>query len=86
MTQTMMEMCKNVFVGSVCEIKDFIRRLLLNAEARGLVYNGAFGAHNEPCTYWIVGDCIVTYLTDDEDFNATMLSDDMMDELIIEER
>ena len=63
-----------------------LRLAMINAEDRGLVYNGAFGADNEPCTYWIVGDYVVTYLTDDETFDATMLTDDMMDDLIIEER
>ena len=64
-------------------IEDLIRQVLCDAEDRGLVYNGASGA---PCTYWVVGDYIVTYLTDDEDFFAEMLTDDMMDELIIEVR
>jgi hypothetical protein len=63
-----------------------LRLAMINAEDRGLVYNGGHRAHNEPCTYWIVGDYIVTYLTDDEDFDATMLTEDMMDDLIIEER
>ena len=63
-----------------------LRLAMINAEDRGLVYNGAFGADNEPCTYWVVGDYIVTYLTDDETFDATMLTEDMMDDLIVEER
>lgn len=63
-----------------------LRMAMINAEDRGLVYNGAFGADNEPCTYWVVGDYIVTYLTDDVVFDATMLTEDMMDDLIIEER
>ena len=63
-----------------------LKQAMINAEDRGLVYNGGHGAHNEPCTYWVVGDYIVTYLTDDETFGATMLTEDMMDELIIEER
>lgn len=65
---------------------DMIREAMINAEDRGLVYFGEHGADREPCTYWIVGDYIVTYLTDDLGFDATMLSDDMMDDLIIEER
>ena len=65
---------------------DLIRQALIIAEDDGLAYNGVFGAHRVPCTYWHVGDCIVTYLTDDEDFEASMLTEDMMDDLIIEER
>jgi hypothetical protein len=79
-TKNAVEMCK------VGDIKAFILRRLLKAEDNGKVYNGAFGADKVPCTYWIVGDCIITYLTDDEYFNAEMLTEDMMDELIIEER
>jgi hypothetical protein len=63
-----------------------LRLAMINAEDRGLAYNSVFGMDSEPCTYWLVGDYIVTYLTDDEDFNAEMLTEDMMDELIIEER
>ena len=63
-----------------------IRQALMDAEDRGLVYNGAFGADNEPCTYWVTDDYVITYLTDDDTFDATMLTEDMMDELIIEER
>ena len=66
-------------------IEDLIRQALRDAEDDCLVFMGTFGAHNVPCTYWEVGDYIVTYLTDDEDFNATMLTEDMMDDLIIEE-
>ena len=67
-------------------INDIIRQAMINAEVRGLVYNGVFGAHDEPCTYWLLDDHIVTYLTEDDYFDATMLSDDMMDDLIFEER
>ena len=63
-----------------------LRLAMINAEDRGLAYNSVFGMDSEPCTYWIGDGYIVTYLTDDEDFNAEMLTDDMMDELIIEER
>ena len=66
-------------------IEDLIRQTLRDAEDDGLVFMGTFGAHNVPCTYWVVGDYIVTYLTDDGDFSATMLTEDMMDDLIIEE-
>lgn len=63
-----------------------LRQAMINAEDRGLVYNSVFGVDSEPCTYWVVGDFIVTYLTDDEVFDATMLTEDMMDDLIVEER
>ena len=64
---------------------DLIRQALIIAEDNGLAYNGGFGAHNVPCTYWVVGDYIVTYMTDDEDFDASMLTEDMIDDLIIDE-
>ena len=67
----------------MAKIEDLVRQALCDAEDHGMCYNGAFGA---PCTYWVVGDYIVTYYTDDEDFFAEMLTEDMMDELIIEER
>ena len=63
-----------------------IRLVLINAEDDGRIYNGTFGADNVPCTYWIVGNYIVTYITDDEDFDASMITEDMLDDLIIEER
>ena len=63
-----------------------LRQGMINAETRGLVYNGAFGADCKPCTYWIVGDYVITLLTDDEDLSASMLTEDMMDELVIQER
>ena len=62
-----------------------IRQALMDAEDRGDVYNGRYGAHRVPCTYWAVGDYIVTYMTDDQDFIASMLTEDMMDDLIIDE-
>lgn len=63
-----------------------LKQALINAEDWGLAYSGGHGAHNVPCTYWLTEDHIVTYLTDDEDFSAEMLTEDMMDDLIIEER
>ena len=39
----------------------------------------------EVCTVWVVGAYEVTYLTDDEGFHAGMLTDEMMDDLIIRE-
>ena len=66
-------------------IKDIVRQAMINAENKGMAYNGA-GANDEPCTYWLLDDYIITFLTDDETFDAAWLSDDMMDDLIIEER
>ena len=63
-----------------------VGQVLMDAEDNGNAYNGVYGAHSVPCTYWIVGDYIVTYMTDELDFDASMLTDDMMDDLIIEER
>jgi hypothetical protein len=63
-----------------------LRCVMINAEEEGMFYKGGYGAYNEPCTFWIVGDYIITYLTDNLEFNAGMLSEDMMDDLIIEER
>jgi len=68
------------------ESKYYLRGVMINAEGEGQYYNGGYGAYNKPCTYWKVGDYIVAYLTDDLRFHASMLSDDMMDDLIIEER
>jgi len=60
---------------------------LRHAEDKGMCFNGYNGVYvkDEPCTHWLVGDYIVTYLTDDLDFNAEMLTEAMMDDLIIEE-
>ena len=76
-----MRMNKMATIEEVC-----IRQALMDAEDRGHAYNGVYGAHNVPCTYWIVGDHVITFMTDDQDFDASMLTEDMMDELIIEER
>lgn len=67
------------------ESKHYLRRVMVNAEGEWQFYNGVHGAQNAPCTYWVVGDYIITYLTNDGDFHASMLTDDMMDDLIIEE-
>lgn len=66
--------------------KEIIWHILRHAESNGRRYNGYNGVYvkDEPCTYWLVGDYIVTHLTDNLDFNAEMLTEDMMDELIIE--
>lgn len=65
-------------------VRDIIWYALRHAEDNGRHYNGAY-VKEKPCTYWLVGNYIITYLTDDPDFNAEMLTDDMMDDLIIEE-
>lgn len=65
--------------------KYYLRGIMMNAENEGLCHNGGHGAYGKPCTYWMVGDYIITYLTYDLGFEASMLSDDMMDDLIIEE-
>ena len=67
-------------IGEVC-----IRQALMDAEDRGHTYNGLYGARNVPCIYWIVGDYIITFMTDDQDFSASMLTEDMFDDLIIDE-
>ena len=74
--------------GSKKKMETFeeIRQALRDAEDRGLACYSIFGAHNEPCAYWVCGDYIITYLTDDETFNAEMLTEDMLDDLIFEER
>jgi len=66
-------------------IMDLLYHAMLGAEYNGEYYNDGYGADNELCTCWSVGDYTVVYLTDDEDFNAEMLTEDMMDDLIIEE-
>lgn len=66
------------------EAKHYLRRVMVNAEDRGRYYNGVYAEYNEPCTYWKVGDYIIAYLTDDLRFHTSMLTDDMMDDLIIE--
>ena len=60
-------------------------QILMDAEDNGACYNGMYGAHNVPCTYWVVGDYVISYMTDDDDFVASMLTEDMMDDLIIDE-
>ena len=69
-----------------CETIDGIREMLIEAEDNGHYYNGVHGADELPCTYWVTNDHIVTYLTDDPNFNSGMLTEDQMDDLIIEER
>ena len=63
-------------------VKEVMWQALRQAEANGRRYNG-YGIYDEPCTYWMVGDYVVTYLNNDLFFNATMLTEAMMDDLII---
>jgi mRNA-degrading endonuclease YafQ of YafQ-DinJ toxin-antitoxin module len=63
-----------------------LRQALINAEDTGKVCKVTSGEYSDPRICWIVGDFIIVYVTDDEDFNATMLTEDMMDDLIIEVR
>ena len=65
-------------------VKDFMRRVMRDAENNGRCYNGGQGEHNIPCTFWVVGDYIITYLTDNWELHAGMLTEEMMDDLIIE--
>ena len=67
------------------ESKHYLRRVMVNAEDEGMYHNGVHGVFYEPCTYWVVGYYIITYLTNDLEFHAGMLTDEMMDDLIIEE-
>ena len=67
------------------ESKHYLRCVMSNTENEGMCHNGGYGADCEPCTYWVVGDYIITYITDDLDFDAGMLTDEMMNDLIIEE-
>ena len=71
---------------TLAESKHYLKRVMSNAEEEGMFYKGGYGVYNELCTFWIVGDYIITYLTDNLEFNAGMLSEDMMYDLIIEER
>ena len=63
-----------------------IRQMLIEAESKCQCYNGYFGADDELCTYWVTDDYIITYLTDDPELGVDMLTEDQMDELIVEER
>ena len=67
-------------------VKDTLRRALQLSEVEGLYY-GIACAQTEHilCTVWEVGDYEVTYMSDDEDLGAKDLTDEMMDDLIIEE-
>ena len=71
------------FPGSV--VKSVMWQALRQAEGRGRCYTGGYRAGHEPYTYWKIGAYKVTYFTDDLFFNTTMLTEEMMDDLIIEE-
>ena len=62
----------------------YLRRAMWNAEENGQCHTDAYGPYYEPCTYWMVGDYIVTYLTEDPYFHVGMLTEEMLDSLIIE--
>jgi len=71
--------------------KTVIWYALRHAEEEGQCYNEPHG-DSKWCTYWKVGNYIITYCTDGEYFItdliptcAEMLTEDMMDDLIIEE-
>lgn len=66
-------------ISEVC-----IRQALMDAEDKGLRYNGDLGAHQEPCIYWVVGDYIITHITDDEEFEASMLTEDDIADLTMD--
>ena len=68
-------------------VKNILWYAMRDAEDSGLYYNGYNGVYvkDELCTFWLVGNYTVIYLTDDPDFNTDMLTDEMMDDLIIEE-
>lgn len=68
-------MCSNI-------VKSVLLYTMRDAEDNGRCYNDFYKW--KYCTCWRVGDYIITYLYDG-DFNAEMLTEEMMDDLIIEE-
>jgi len=60
-----------------------LRQGMIDAEVTGMAGRGAYGPDLKRCAYWYVGDYIIIHLTDDVDFDARMLTEDMMDNLII---
>lgn len=68
-------------------VKNILWYAMRDAEDSGLHYNGYNGVYvkDKLCTYWLVGNYTVTYLTDGSDFNTDMLTEEMMNDLIIEE-
>lgn len=68
-----------------------LRKALRYAEDNGECYNSVYTVKDDSdtyeiagCTYWKVGDYEITYITDDLNFSARMLTEDMMNDLIIE--
>lgn len=64
-------------------LKESFRRLLQSLERGNMYYRGKAGG--APYTYWVAGAYYITYITDNEDFSAADLTDEMMDDLIIKE-
>ena len=62
----------------------YLRRAMWEAEENGQCHSDVYGPYYQPCTYWIIGDYIVTYLTEDPYFCASLLTEEMLDGLIIE--
>ena len=64
-------------------VKESFRRVLREVEKKGRSHISKY--EGDMCTYWRVGSYKVIHLTDDFLFFAEMLTDEMMDDLIIEE-
>ena len=72
-------------------VADVFVRALFQAEDKGECYNSVYTVKDDSdtyeiagCTYWKVGDYEITYITDDLNFSAGMLTEEMMNDLIIE--
>lgn len=63
-------------------VMDLLYQALRDAENEGRCYNDFY--KRKYCTSWRVGDYIIIYPSGYIDFNADMLTDDMMYDLIIE--
>lgn len=68
-----------------CVVTGLLHQALRNAERRGERHRGGYVVYDEPCIYWLVGDYIIIYCTDDLNFSVEMLTEDDIDDLIIEE-
>jgi hypothetical protein len=64
-------------------VNNAVWHALRHAEDEGMCRNDYY--MGELCTVWVVGDYEVTCISNDLDFCAEMLTEDMMDDLIIEE-
>lgn len=64
-------------------VYDVMWRALYVAEDLGSCHNDYY--EGKFCTCWEVGDYNIMYITDNEDFSIMMLTEEMMDDLIIEE-